>query len=78
MPNDLISIVYTCTRTTSFSAWNFDAPWLYAGETAMIFGWWDGPGSANPFYKVRRNSDGDEKALHRSRLLDYGTIEGAT
>lgn len=77
MPDDLISIAYTCTRSTSFSAWNFDNPWLYAGETATIFGWWVADAD-NPFYKVRRNSDGDEKALHRSRLLEYGTIEGVT
>ena len=72
-----LSIVYTCTRTTSFSAWSFDEPWLNAGQTATIFGWWVAD-AVNPLWKIRRDSDGDEKAIHQSHLLEYGTIEGVT
>lgn len=75
MGNDTFSIKYTCTRAASFSVWSFDPPWLQAGETATIFGWY--VTGENPLYKVRRDSDGKEKAIYRDQLLRYGEIEGA-
>ena len=70
-----LKIKYTATRPASFSSWNFDAPWLQRGETATIFGWWVAD-PVNSLYKVRRDRDGDEKAVHQRLLLEYGEIEG--
>ena len=68
---DLISIVYTCN--TSFRYWTTDPIWLHNGETAKVFGFWIAD-DANPLYKVRRDRDGDEKAIPKCILLKYGTI----
>ena len=71
----MLNIKYTAHRSASFSAWNFDEPWLERGETATIVGYWTT--GSNPLYKVKRDRDGAEKAIHHDLLVKYGTIEDA-
>ena len=71
-----LDIKYTATRSASFSVWRFDVPWLKRGETATIVGYCTT--GSNPLYQVRRDRDGEEKAVYRDLLMEYGTIEGAS
>ena len=70
-----LSIVYTCKENIRY--WGADPIWLHSGETAQIIGVLIAD-KVNPLYNVRRDSDGDEKAIPHFILLKYGTIEGET
>lgn len=62
---------YLATQPAIYSNWNFDSPWLEAGETATIIRILV-EDRENPFYLMQRDRDGEKKAVHRNRLLDRG------
>lgn len=68
-----ISIKYTATKSLNVSVWSFDRPWLVAGETATVFGWYTA--GENPLYKVRRDRDGDTRAIYRDLMIKSGSFE---
>ena len=72
----MLNIKYTATRSASFSAWSIDSPWLEKDETATITGWHFAD-ELNPLYVVKRDRDGDTKAIYRRDLMEYGVIDGA-
>ena len=65
-----LSIPYRANSRVCPSVWNFDPPFLEAGEQATIVGVL--AGGANPLYLVRRDRDSEDRAIYRALLSEHG------
>ena len=65
-----LNIPYRANSQVRPSVWNFDPPFLEAGEQATIVGALTG--GADPLYLVRRDRDSEERAVYRALLSKCG------